>query len=57
MDYHYLGELVRTSQHRDACTYMIKRIDTENERVYLAPMDQSFSGQWYSGNALYPAKG
>ena len=53
MTYVYLGQIVKTSQHRDATKYMIKRIDTEQEQVYLVPLDGSFDGQWYSSNALY----
>ena len=55
MSYVYLGQLVKTSLHKNALVYMIKRIDTEQEQVYLVPMDMSFNGQWYSQNALYNA--
>ena len=53
MSYTYLGQLVKTSQHINATVYMIKRIDTDLEQVYLVPIDGSFGGQWYSSNALY----
>lgn len=53
MQYVYLGQRVKTSQHKDATAYMIKRIDTQQELVYLVPLDGSFTGQWYSANAVY----
>lgn len=55
MSYIYLGQLVKTSLHKNALVYMIKRIDTEQEQVYIVPLDSSFCGQWYSSNALYNA--
>lgn len=48
-----LGDIVKTSMHPAALRYMIKRLDTLQESVYLVPMDGSFSGQWVSANALF----
>ena len=55
MLYVYLGQLVKTSMHKDATVFMIKRIDSDTEQVYIVPMNGSFIGQWYSQNALYNA--
>ena len=48
-----LGDIVKTGQQVNAMHYMVKRIDTLQEQVYLVPLDNSFPGQWYSGNALF----
>ena len=42
----YLGKLVKTSFHREATTYMIKRIDTEQEAAFLVPLAGG-PGGWY----------
>ena len=48
----YLGQNVKTSKHINATIYMVKKIDTENDRCYIIPLDGSYCGEWYSTNAL-----
>ena len=48
-----LGHIVRTSQHRDASLYIVKRIDSETDKVYIVPLDESYCGEWVSGGGLY----
>ena len=48
----FLGQLVKTSKHVNASIYMVKKIDTENNRCYIIPVDQSYCGEWYSTGAL-----
>lgn len=48
-----LGHIVRTSQHRDASRYIVKRIDSDAEQVYIVPLDGSYCGEWTPGNVLF----
>ena len=48
-----LGHIVRTSQHKDASLYIVKRIDLAFEQVYIVPLDGSHCGEWVSGGGLY----
>lgn len=48
-----LGDKVKTSHHIDAEIGIVKKIDTLNEQVYIVPLDESRTGGWYSGNALF----
>ncbi len=50
----YLGQLVATSRHIHASIYMIKKIDTANNRCYIVPVDGAYPGEWYSTMALIP---
>lgn len=50
----YLGKLVKTSFHREATTFMIKRIDTEQEAAFLVPVAGGHGG-WYSFGVLLSA--
>ena len=52
-----LGFIVKTSQHKDATTYMVKRIDTEQRIVFLVPMNDKDHAcmHWTSGEALFNA--
>lgn len=49
----FLGQLVRNSRHVDAEHYIVKRIDSVNEQVYIVPISGSWSGQWVSGWGLF----
>lgn len=53
MSYVYLGQKVKTGQQINATVYIIKRIDSANEMVYLVPLDGSYCGEWCSSNTLY----
>lgn len=55
MSYVYLGQKVKTGQQINATVYIIKRIDTANEMVYLVPVDGSYCGEWCSSATLYNA--
>jgi hypothetical protein len=48
-----LGHIVRTAQHKNASLYIIKRIDSDAEQVYIVPLDGSYCGEWVSGGGLY----
>jgi hypothetical protein len=48
----YVGQLVTASRHIDASIYMIKKIDTENDRCFIVPIDGAYPGEWYSADAL-----
>ena len=48
-----LGHIVRTGQQKNASLYMVKRIDSDAEEVYLVPLDGSYCGGWVSGNTLF----
>ena len=48
-----LGDKVKTSHHINAKICIVKKIDTLNEQVYIVPLDGSYVGEWYSGNALF----
>ena len=48
----YLGQNVKTSKHVNATIYMVKKIDSENDRCYIIPVDNSYCGEWYSTGAL-----
>ena len=43
----YLGQRVVTSPHIDSEICIIKRIDTDNEAVFVVPLNGSVGG-WYS---------
>ena len=49
----FLGQLVRTSRHIDAEHFVVKRIDSDNEQVYIVPTSGDWSGQWVSGWGLF----
>ena len=43
----YLGQRVVTSPHIDSEICIIKRIDTDNESVFVVPLNGTVGG-WYS---------
>tara|TARA_R110000822_G_scaffold49539_2_gene129820 strand:- start:1198 stop:1380 length:183 start_codon:yes stop_codon:yes gene_type:complete len=43
----YLGQRVVTSPHIESEICIIKRIDTDNEAVFVVPLNGSVGG-WYS---------
>ena len=48
-----LGDKVKTGQQLNADICIVKKIDTLNDMVYIVPLDDSYIGGWYSGNALF----
>lgn len=51
-----LGDIVRISQHPQASTYMVKRIDTLNEEIYIVVVnDNAPFGQWISVGSIFLA--
>ena len=48
-----LGDKVKTSHHKNSDICIVKKIDTLTEQVYIVPIDGSYSGGGYSGNALF----
>ena len=47
----YLGQHVKTSQNLNCETSIIKKIDTENEAVFVVPLDGGHGG-WYTANTV-----
>jgi hypothetical protein len=52
-----LGHIVKTAKNANACEFIIKRIQSDFEQVYIVPLDSSFPGQWESGNGLFYVRG
>ena len=48
-----LGDKVKTSHHINASHYMVKKIDTAQDIVYIIDLENKELGQWYSANALF----
>lgn len=49
----FLGKHVKISRHIDASKFMVKKIDTNNEMVFIVPLSYDGLGFWFSGNAVY----
>lgn len=49
----FLGKHVSTGMQISATIGMVKRIDTENEAVFIVPLEGGHGG-WYSIGALFP---
>ena len=47
-----LGDYVKTGQQVNASIGIVKRIDDDNDMVYIVPVDGSYIGGWHSGNSL-----
>ena len=48
-----LGDYVKTGQQINADVCIVKKIDSDNDMVYIVPVDGSYIGGWHSGNALF----
>jgi len=48
-----LGDYVKTGQQVNASIGIVKKIDEDNDMVYIVPVDGSYIGGWHSGNALF----
>jgi hypothetical protein len=48
-----LGDYVKTGRQINAHVCIVKKIDEDNDMVYIVPVDGSYIGGWVSGNALF----
>ena len=48
-----IGDIVKTSHHKDAMHYIVKRVEDIEEMVFLVPVDGSYTGEWCSCNVLF----
>ena len=49
----FLGRFVKISNHNEASKFIIKKIDTDNEMVFIVPLSYDGLGFWFSSNAVY----
>jgi hypothetical protein len=47
-----LGDIVKMSHEEKALLYMVKKIDTIKERVYIVPMNNE-PGFWVNASTLF----
>ena len=53
----YLGQIVQTSLMKNAPLYMVKKIDTEEEQVFLIDIEDPENRGWCSFVGLFYVQG
>jgi hypothetical protein len=48
-----LGQRVKTSQAINSDIGIIKRIDSENETVFIVPVTGAYAGGWYTISTIF----